>query len=164
MGWLPNLGALVRRPWRSAQLLRARNLARRELRGPLNSRGLEKKQETKNSPQSRFSKKKKTVADIVFSIPRVTRRHSPFSPYVAPRFPHTSEMNSLVSLFVPKHPIFATCRDPVFVTCQKLILFLRRHLTKPLGAGCDANKARRKRVPKGAKIRPPPPTSPPLFA
>ena len=25
------------------------------------------------------------------------RRHTPFSPHVAPRFPHTSEMNSLFS-------------------------------------------------------------------
>ena len=41
------------------------------------------------------------------------RRHTPFSPYVAPRFPHMSEINALFSFFYsPKHPLSPICRPP----------------------------------------------------
>ena len=45
----------------------------------------------------------------------------PFSPYVAPRFPHMSEINSPFSFFFnsPTHPPFPHMSHPVSPICQK---------------------------------------------
>ena len=48
----------------------------------------------------------------------------PFSPYVAPRFPHTSEIDSLFSFFLfADTPPFPHMSHPVSPICQKLVLF-----------------------------------------
>ena len=55
---------------------------------------------------------------------RLYWRHTPFSPYVAPRFPQMSEMNSIVffwreATFTGGNPLFPHMSHPVSPICQK---------------------------------------------
>ena len=55
---------------------------------------------------------------------QVIRRHTPFSPYVAPRFPHLSEINSFFSFFLQ-------VLDPDVVDEDAFPLFKAREIPPP---------------------------------
>ena len=59
------------------------------------------------------------------------RRHTPFSPYVAPRFPHMSEINSLFSFFFSNTPFLPYVETPFLPYVRNQFFFFLKSPFSP---------------------------------